>query len=152
MLSSTSEYALRIMVILAQQKPGCFLKGGDIAKTTKVPASYLAKILQALNRAGLVLAQKGIGGGYVLNDTPEKISLFAIINAVDPFTRINKCPLGIADHETLCPLHRKLDNAYAQFQKILESCSLSDFLQGERPILCAPENCNPDKITSSPRL
>lgn len=141
MLSSTSEYALRIMVILAQQKDNSFLKGEDIAKGAKVPAAYLAKILQSLNRAGLVLAQKGIGGGYVLNKSPNKISLFDIINAVDPFTRIDKCPLGIAKHEMLCPLHRKLDSAYADFQKIFESCSLSDFSKkSEQSILCTYEN------------
>lgn len=141
MLSSTSEYALRIMVILAQQKNSIFLKGEDIAKGTKVPAAYLAKILQLLNRAGLVLAQKGIGGGYILNGTPSQISLFDIINAVDPFTRIHKCPLGISDHAALCPLHRKLDSAYAEFQKNFKNCLLSDFLENhEHPILCTHEN------------
>lgn len=137
MLSTTSEYALRIMVLLAQQTDSSFLKGEDIAKGTRVPSSYLAKILQSLNRAGLVLAQKGIGGGYALNRSPDQISLFNIINAVDPFTRINKCPLGIAEHETLCPLHRKLDDAYADFQKVFEDCSLNDFSQNsQRSALC----------------
>lgn len=141
MLSSTSEYALRIMVILAQQKDNSFLKGEDIAKGAKVPAAYLAKILQSLNRAGLVTAQKGLGGGYVLNKSPGQISLFDIINAVDPFTRINKCPLGIAKHEMLCPLHQKLDDAYGNFQKIFENCQLSDFIETlEKPALCTHEN------------
>jgi Rrf2 family protein len=140
MLSTTSEYALRIMVILARQIDNSFLKGEEIAKGTKVPAAYLAKILQSLNRAGLVLAQKGIGGGYALNRPPGQISLFDIINAVDPFTRINKCPLGIADHEMLCPLHRKLDNAYADFQKLFENCSLNDFSENrQQPVLCTHE-------------
>lgn len=141
MLSLTSEYALRIMVILAQQEVHSFLKGEEIAKDTRVPKAYLAKILQSLNRAGLVRAQKGIGGGYALNEPPNTISLFDIINAVDPFTRINTCPLGIAGHESLCPLHRKLDNAYADFQKILEDCSLGHLLQNfKHPLLCTHEN------------
>ncbi len=141
MLSSTSEYALRIMVILARQKDSSFLKGADIAKGAKVPTAYLAKILQSLNRAGLVIAQKGLGGGYALNKSPDKISLFDIINTVDPFTRINKCPLGIAKHEMLCPLHQKLDNAYGDFQKIFEKCRLSDFFKNhETTALCTHEN------------
>lgn len=141
MLSTTSEYALRIMVILAQQKNNSFLKGEDLAKRAKVPAAYLAKILQSLNRAGLVVAQKGLRGGYVLNRSPDKISLFDIINAVDPFTRIHKCPLGIAKHEKLCPLHQKLDKAYGDFQKIFENCWLSDFLEKhEDSALCTHED------------
>lgn len=138
MLSQTSEYALRIMVILAQQKTHPYLRGEEIARGTKVPEAYLAKILQSLNRAGLVRAQKGIGGGYALSQPPSQISLFDIINAVDPFTRIKKCPLGIAGHETLCPLHKKMDNAYADFQKIFENCLLDDLLQNcEQPVLCS---------------
>lgn len=140
MLSSTSEYALRIMVILAQQKADRFLKGEEISKGTKVPAAYLAKILQSLNREGLVRAQKGIGGGYALSRSAETISLFDIINAVDPFTRINKCPLGIDRHKALCPLHHKIDSAYANFQKIFENCSLSQLLENrEQPTLCTHE-------------
>lgn len=140
MLSTTSEYALRIMVSLAARTDNSFLKGEEIAKNTKVPTAYLAKILQLLNRAGLVLAQKGIGGGYALNRCSSQISLFDIINAVEPFTRINKCPLGIVGHETLCPLHRKLDNAYANFQKVFQNCMLSDFFENnQQPVLCTHE-------------
>ncbi|ADI37849.1 RrF2 family transcriptional regulator [Waddlia chondrophila] len=137
MLSSTSEYALRIMVILAHQKENSFLKGKELAKETKVSEAYSAKILQLLNRAGLVQAQKGLGGGYLLSRSADEISLFDIINAVDPFTRFDECPLGIAEHKTLCPLHRKLDNVYADFQKIFKDCSLSTFSKNrEQPVLC----------------
>lgn len=139
MLSSTSEYALRIMAILSQQKPDSFLKGDEIAKEAKVPAAYLAKILQSLNKAGLVTAQKGIGGGYILSKPSNQISLFDIVNAVDPFKRITKCPLGIPNHTTLCPLHKKLDDAYGNFQKIFKSCSLNDFANQEQPVLCLDE-------------
>ncbi len=136
MLSTTSEYALRIMVLLCKQKSDLFLKGEQISNETKVPEAYLAKILQSLNKAGLVRAQKGIKGGYALNRSPEKISLLEIINAVDRFTRIDKCPLGIAEHTTLCPLHKKLDNAYADFQKTFESCSLNYFSQNPEQPIC----------------
>ena len=112
------------MVLLAKQETGQFLKGEAIAKETKVPEAYLAKILQALNRAGLVCAQKGKGGGYALNQQQEKISLYQIINAVYPFERITRCPLGIAEHTSLCPLHKKLDAAYAEFEQIFADCTL----------------------------
>lgn len=141
MLSLTSEYALRIMVILAQKNELLFATGEEIAMHSKVPKAYLAKILQSLNKAGLVRAQKGIGGGYALNRNPNTISLFDIINAVDPFTRINRCPLGIVGHETLCPLHRKLDDAYADFQKTFEGCLLDHLLENfKQPILCKNES------------
>ncbi len=91
--------------------------------------------MQSLNKAGLVQAQKGKGGGYALTKDPDQIALSDIIDAVDPFTRITQCPLGIPGHKKLCPLHQKLDNAYADFKKIFETCTLSHFAQN-KTILC----------------
>lgn len=132
MLSKTAEYALRTMVWLAKQKPLIFFKTEELAEAVKAPEAYLSKILQSLNKATLVQARKGTKGGYALNKLPESISLFDVIVAVDPSQRILKCPLGIPDHETLCPLHQKLDNVHAEMEKMFGSCYLSDLVNGAK--------------------
>ena len=132
MLSRTSEYALRTMVWLAKQKPLTFLKTEELAEAVKAPEAYLSKILQGLNKAGLVQARKGVKGGYSLNKPAESISLFDVIIAVDPSHRILKCPLGIPNHETLCPLHQKLDNVHAEMEKMFGNCYLSDLINGTK--------------------
>lgn len=138
MLSQTAEYALRAMVFLASK--------GKIPQTTQavaletgVPAGYLSKILKTLVRAGLVLSQRGIHGGYVLERRPREVNLLEIVNAVDPPTKIEKCPLGRASHgERLCPLHRRLNDALESVEKVLESSSLEDMLaeSGSSSPLC----------------
>jgi Rrf2 family protein len=140
MLSKTSEYALRTMVWLAKQKPLIFLKTEELAEAIKAPEAYLSKILQSLSKVGLVQARKGIKGGYTLNKPPESISLFDVIMAVDPSHRILKCPLGIPNHETLCPLHQKLDNVHAEMEKTFGNCYLSDLVNDtKRSPLCEIE-------------
>jgi len=57
MLSATTEYALRSMVLLAMRQ-GSAQTAQQIATETKVPIDYLFKVLQALSRAGLVQAQR----------------------------------------------------------------------------------------------
>lgn len=136
MLSKTSEYALRAMAWLAKQKTLVFFKTEKIAETIKAPEAYLSKILQSLNKAGLVQARKGLKGGYALNKAAELISLFDVIMAVDPCQRILKCPLGISNHETLCPLHQKLDNVHAEMEKMFGSCYLSDLIGVKTSSLC----------------
>src|SRR4051794_16199727 len=98
----------------------------SIAEKTRVPAGYLSKVLQALGRAGLVHAQRGPGGGWILAHSPDAISILDVVNAVDPMQRITTCPLGLSAHgKTLCPLHRKLDDALAHVEEAFRSTSLS---------------------------
>lgn len=130
MFSQTVEYALRIVVWLASQ-------GGEprttqqIAKATKIPAGYLAKVLQNLGRARLVDSQRGIGGGFTLAASPDEISPLDVINAVDPIKRIERCPLGLKSHRAgLCPLHLRLDEAMALIEKGLGETKISDLLKG----------------------
>jgi Rrf2 family protein len=109
MLSQTAEYALRAMVSLARGGPHT---AQDVAADAHIPLDYLSKILNALGRAGLVLAQRGRGGGFQAARPADEISVLEVVAAVDPVRRIHTCPLGLAAHGTsLCPLHRKLDDA-----------------------------------------
>ena len=65
MFSQTVEYALRAVVHLADQAPAARTTD-QIAAATLVPKAYLSKVLQRLERAGLVHSQRGVGGGMTL--------------------------------------------------------------------------------------
>ncbi len=128
MFSQTSEYALRAVVWLAAQqaKPQTTLQ---IASMTKVPAGYLSKVLQALGRANLVTSQRGLYGGFTLTRPPGRISVLEVINAVDPIQRIETCPLGLKSHgNELCALHKRLDTAIAQIEKVFSESTIADLL------------------------
>ena len=114
MVSQTAEYALRAVVTLGSNPEGRRTTQ-QIAQRTRVPAGYFAKVLQALSRAGLVEAQRGLNGGFVLSRPLEELTILDVINAIDPLKRINRCPLGLPVHgNRLCPLHQRLDQAIAQ--------------------------------------
>ena len=128
MFSQTVEYALRAVVYLAAN-PGVPLTTDDIAAKTLVPRAYLAKVLQALRRAGVVTMQRGVGGGVVLAHAPDQLTILAVVDAVDPIKRIRTCPLGLATHGVrLCPLHRRLDNALAQVEDAFRRTTLAEVL------------------------
>lgn len=133
MISQTVEYALRAMVVLANQ-PDTSQTGQSIAAQAQLPTDYLQKILQALNRAGLVAAQRGKHGGFTLTRPPDELTILDIVNAVDPIRRIEYCPLKIKAHGTrLCALHRKLDSALALVEDAFSSTTLSDILEAPGP-------------------
>lgn len=135
MISRTAEYAVRAALWLAAHPVRPFTVQ-EIARATAVPAGYLAKVLQLLGRAGILRAQPGPGGGFMLARNPEQVNLLSIIQAIEPFQRIQTCPLGLQHPGgRLCPLHLRLDRALEAIQQALGSCTLADLLAegGEEP-------------------
>lgn len=128
MISQAVEYSLRAMVLLTQNVNSP-LTTQAIAERGQIPAPYLSKLLQGLTRAGLVTAQRGVGGGYLLSRSPDTVTLAEIMNAIEPLQRIRACPLGIAGHVTLCPLHRRLDEALAMVERTFQETTLNDLCQ-----------------------
>lgn len=128
MLSQTVEYALRAAVQLASLAPESTTTSA-LAEVTQVPPAYLAKVLQALVKAGIVKSQRGVNGGVSLARSTESLTILDIVNATDPIQRIKTCPLELASHGTnLCPLHRRLDAALAQVEKAFRSTTLAEVL------------------------
>jgi len=128
MLSQTVEYALRAVVHLAYESPQPRTTE-QIAEATRVPQAYLSKVLQALNRGGIVHSQRGSKGGISLAKSPEELTLLAVVNAVEPLNRIRTCPLGLETHGArLCPLHRRLDNAIALVESAFGKTTLAQVL------------------------
>jgi len=128
MISQTAEYALRAVVALAAQN-GVPMLTRDIAAVTKVPAGYLSKVLQMLGRAGLVHSQHGVGGGFTLIRPAEELTIYDVVQAVDPIQRIHTCPLGLPNHGIkLCPLHARLDNAMRMVEDAFKQTTLAELL------------------------
>lgn len=134
MLPKTAEYALRTIVCLASND-GQTASADQLAAQTKVPRRYLHKVLQDLARAGLVCSRSGPGGGYSLDQSPEKITILDVINAVAPLERIRHCPLGLPSHTRLCPLHKELDKAYAATEAAFARVTVAGLLTSTSKII-----------------
>lgn len=128
MLSQTTEYALRAIVYLGftRDVPQTTV---DISRATKTPVSYLAKVMQGLTRARLVESQRGLHGGFVLAQEPDKITIFDVVQAVDPIVRIVTCPMDLEGHgDGLCLLHATLDQAMGQAETLFRATRISDLI------------------------
>jgi len=133
MFSQTVEYALRAVVYLAR-RPGVPATTEAVATATKVPAAYLAKVLQNLTRNGVVRSQRGTGGGVSLIKSPDELTILEVVQAVDPIKRIKTCPLGLKAHGVrLCPLHKRLDDALAMVEDAFRKTTLAEVLNDPSP-------------------
>jgi Rrf2 family protein len=138
MISQTIEYALRAIVTIAQHE-GEPCTAQKIAEISKVPAPYLSKMMQVLVRAELVTSKRGLHGGFELAQAASDLTILEIVNAVDPIKRIHRCPLDIKAHAgTLCPLHRRMDNALALVEQSFRETTVAELLspQGSVTPLC----------------
>lgn len=134
MISKTAEYALRAVACLAG--PVDHPASADVlAERTRVPRRYLHRVLQDLAGVGLVRSRSGPGGGYELNRDPAEITILDVVNAVSPLERIRECPLGLASHTALCPLHAELDRAYAATEAAFSRVTIEQLLNSTSSVV-----------------
>ena len=133
MISQTNEYALRAVVHLSAIGGGPAVTE-DIAEATRVPAGYLARVLRSLSKAGILTAQRGIGGGFALAKPAGRITVWDVLEATESgIGRIESCPLGIQSHgKSLCALHALLDDAIAGVERQFRAATIQELLTSER--------------------
>ncbi len=107
LLSQTVQYALRAMTYLANLPQGQSVRARDLAQATGIPAHYLAKLLRRLVSAGLLVSQKGHGGGFMLAMQPRFVRLLDVMLAADFRPAQNQCAFGwgACQPTAHCPLH-----------------------------------------------
>ncbi|MBW7906331.1 MAG: Rrf2 family transcriptional regulator [Phycisphaerae bacterium] len=132
LISKTAEYAIHAALWLAAH-PGQPWTAQSIANATNIPAGYLGKVLQLLGRGGLVHAQPGPGGGFLLARAPGQIDVLAIVRIADPLTRARHGSRGndaAAPPQGLGVLQARLDRAIETIEEMLRTCTLADLLPG----------------------
>jgi Rrf2 family nitric oxide-sensitive transcriptional repressor len=111
--------------------PDALVPTAQLAEKTKVPAHYLAKVLQQLAAADLIKGRRGVRGGYKLTRPAGEITLIEVVRSVAEVNRITACPLGLENHgPNLCPLHQRVDAAAKAIIDLYSSISLAELIEG----------------------
>ena len=106
-LSTQCKYAIRAMGYLATRQSNRLVPISEIGDQLDVPRLFLAKILAALSRNGLVSSRRGPGGGVKLGRPPAEVPLAEIVRVLQPGHANGDCFLGLdrCDGHNPCPLH-----------------------------------------------
>jgi Rrf2 family protein len=94
-LSKKSDYALIAMKHLALRHDASS-SAREISESYDIPLELLAKVLQRLVRARLLVSVQGTRGGYRLGRSASLISVADVIQAVDGPVTVTAC--SIDDH------------------------------------------------------
>ncbi|MFD3932665.1 RrF2 family transcriptional regulator [Streptomyces sp. NPDC058614] len=135
-MSGGVEWALHCCVVLTSvDEP---VPATRLAELHDVSASYLAKQLQSLSRAGLVRSVQGKAGGYVLTREPDSITVLDVVEAVDGPGGAFVCteirqrgPLATpAESCTVpCAISRAMNGADEAWRAALRAVSIADLVQ-----------------------
>ncbi len=101
-ISQKCEYAVRALLELAKRPGQSPMTSGEIAARQGIPSQFLANILNELKTAGLVVARRGVRGGYRLVCSPELLSVGRVVRLVDGPLDPVLCTRGV--HQLDCSL------------------------------------------------
>lgn len=80
-LSKSAQYALLSVIELARSEEPVTL--AQIAARERLPEGALAKVFQALVRAGIVQGTRGVHGGYRLLGPASELSVLTVVELFD---------------------------------------------------------------------
>lgn len=106
---------------------GEYLTTQQIAEGLKTPEPHLSKVLQRLNRGGLIRSMKGPGGGYTINCDPKETSLKQLFEILGVVIKAGGCGLEGCE-ETGCFIGDMLDELAQALLRYLESRTMADFI------------------------
>src|ERR1700689_2599799 len=82
-LSKRTQYSLRALYALSRGYGRGPMLISQLSEEEHIPKKFLEQILLSLKALGLVASKKGKGGGYMLVQPPEQISLALVIRMID---------------------------------------------------------------------
>ena len=130
-LTSTTDYAIRIVCYLAAQRQ--MISTSELSQELSVPASYIPKITKKLKQAGIIKACEGIKGGYQIAKQPENISLRDVISCTESTMAISRCleKEGGCSRNYIycCKVHQILLELQNIYNNRLESVKISDIIR-----------------------
>jgi Rrf2 family protein len=145
-LSNKAKYALKALLVLAEEHERGPVLIADLAERGEIPKKFLEAILLSLKNRGLLRSKKGKGGGYSLARPPEQIALGDVIRVTDgplalvpcaSLTAYRKC--DDCSDELRCGIRLVMKEVRDSTARILDATSLSDVLRRVREVQSRPE-------------
>ena len=136
-LTKKADYGLMAVKLLAEQcgvhaagadHRSAALSAKEIADAYHIPPQLLAKILQTLVKAGLLVSHAGMNGGYSLARDAGSISAFEVIRAIDGPLFITSCITihGECDLTSSCTIKEPLRKVNDSITDLLSRIRIAD--------------------------
>ena len=126
-VNKLTDYATVVLIEIARSN--VVRSSQHVSERTGIPLPTVAKIMKNLNKAGLVLSQRGAGGGYTLGRKPVDITIADVIQAVEGPIALTACADTSDEHcgiESVCPVQGKWNRVNTAVRVALAEVTLAD--------------------------
>lgn len=129
LITRDTDYAVKALKFIAGHSNG-IISVKELVKELKIPRPFLRKILQALNKKGVLTSYKGRGGGFILACEPAKIFLVDLMEIFQGPVRLNECSFKKKNCPDInrCALNRKICGIEKYVISQLKNISLESLL------------------------
>ena len=127
--SKASSYALHALMYMVRHSTLLPVSNRIIAKSEGIPEGYLAKILQRLVKAQIVVVGKKRGVAYTFARPPEQISVMEVLEAIEGEGFLDDCFMRHCVCEATsdtCIIFSRWREATKQLRESLGQTSLAD--------------------------
>jgi len=132
LITRASEYAILSLIVLSKSPSA--IDSETLSNQLSIPKSFLAKILQALAKQGVLKSYKGVNGGFTLLLEPKDINMLHVMSSVegkapavfDCAPSMYSCHSGKAP---LCSLWPFLNKLQGKIDSFLADLTLADILE-----------------------
>ena len=134
-VSAKTDYALRAVLELASSADDRPRPVDELAQAQAIPVSFLKNILVQLRSAGIVRSRRGPEGGYLLAQPADRLSLAAVIRAVEgPLVGVRgERPEGVSYGGPAESLREVWIAVRVNLREVLEEVTVADVAAGTLP-------------------
>lgn len=131
-ISTKGRYAVRVMLDLALNDTGEYVKVREIAKRQELSEKYLEQIIAMLNKAGYVRSTRGAQGGYKIAGDPAQYTIGMILRLTEGSLSPVACLEGDVNDCGRCDIcetlwvWKKLDQAIAD---VVDKITIADLVK-----------------------
>lgn len=131
LITRASEYAILSLIVLSKTDEP--MDSETLSRELSISKSFLAKILQALAKAGILKSYKGVNGGFALNREPKDIHMLNVMTSVEGKAPAvfecapseSNCP---SEKASICSIWPFLNKLQGKIDSFLGELTLSDII------------------------
>jgi len=130
LINRNTDYAIRAICFMAKNNKSR-TSVVDLVRELRIPRPFLRKILQALNKKGILKSYKGKNGGFILTESADKIFLIDLMHIFQGKLKLNDCLFKkrICPNIKTCSLREKLREIEEYVVSELESINIASLLK-----------------------
>lgn len=134
---SSVEYGLHCLLHLVELFDQGQPSSRELAEFQGISPSYVAKLFTRLEKAGLVASTEGVGGGFRLARSPERITVLDVVDALEEDEPLFECrdirdkcilygnELPHPKRQSICSIHAVMIEAERRMRESLAGTTLA---------------------------